>query len=65
MIRDLRPFPLEDAIKALSGGHSRARVMTMGTSQWDELLSAAYRDGWILLELNDDETPVRAYRKAT
>ena len=65
MIRDLRPFPLEDAIKALSGGLPRARVMTMGASQWDELLSAAYRDGWILLELNDDETPVRAYRKAT
>src|SRR4051812_31550675 len=42
--RDLNPFPLADALKA-------TRVMTMGERQWDALLAAAYRQGWILLEL--------------
>ena len=65
MTRDLRPYPLDEAIRALTGALPRARVMTMGIGQWDELLSAAYRCGWILLELDDDELPVRAYRKAT
>jgi hypothetical protein len=56
MHRDLRPFPLSDI-----GGQ---RVMTMTEGQWDGLLSAAYEQGWILLELDADDRPVRAYRKA-
>lgn len=63
--RDLRPFPLVEATKALTGGVPRARVMTMGSRQWDSMLSAAYSAGWILLEMDDNERPVRAYRKAT
>ena len=61
--RDLHPCPLDEALKAVSGGIPRVRVMTMGTAQWDGLLSAAYAAGWILLEMNADEVPVRAYRK--
>lgn len=63
MHRDLTPFPLADAMKALSGGTPRVRVMTMGVEQWDGLLSAAYAAGFILLELDENETPVRAYRR--
>ena len=63
MHRDLTPFPLADAIKALSGGTPRARIVTMGVEQWDGLLSAAYAAGFILLELDENETPVRAYRR--
>ena len=60
--RDLRPFSLDDALKAIPGG-TRVPMMTMSVGQWDALLSAAYEQGWILLELDDDERPVRAYRK--
>jgi hypothetical protein len=59
--RDLHPFPLDEAIKALSGAIPRARVMTMAIGQWDGLLSAAYAAGFILLELDENETPMRAY----
>jgi len=36
----------------------------MGIGQWDALLARAYEDGWTLLELDENEVPVRAYRKA-
>jgi hypothetical protein len=39
-------------------------MVTMSTGQWDALLAAAYEAGWTLLELDADEVPVRAYRKA-
>lgn len=59
--RDLKPFPLADALRIVPG---RRRVMiTMSEGQWDSILSAAYERGWILLELNDNEQPVRAFRK--
>jgi hypothetical protein len=35
----------------------------MSRGQWDSLLSDAYERGWILLELDENEKPVRAYRK--
>jgi hypothetical protein len=60
--RALTPFPLEQAIAALTGAEPRARVMTMCEGQWDALLSAAYESGWTLLELDSEERPLRAYR---
>jgi hypothetical protein len=36
---------------------------TMSVGQWDELLSEAYRQGWVLLELDDDKQLVAAYRQ--
>ncbi len=63
MHRDLTSFPLADAMKALSGGTPLARIITMGIGQWDGLLSAAYAAGFILLELDENEMPVRAYWK--
>jgi len=59
MTRDLHPMRLDEAIKA------RTRKMTMSDGQWNPLLSAAYEQGWILLELDEDEKPVRAYQKAS
>lgn len=58
--RDLRPLPLGDLLPL---GRPGQRVMTMGEGQWDGILSAAYEQGWTLLELDEDERPVRAYRK--
>jgi hypothetical protein len=57
--RDLRPIPLADALDV----RAKRRVMTMAVGQWDALLSAAYDNGWVLLELDDDEVPVRAYQR--
>lgn len=36
-------------------------TITMSIGQWDALLVTAYGSGWILLELDDDENPVKAY----
>jgi len=58
--RDLRPFPLADVLPL---GRPGQLVMTMSVGQWDAMLSAAYADGWILLELDEQEKPVRAYRR--
>jgi hypothetical protein len=38
-------------------------IVTMFTGQWDGLLAAAYDNDWILLELDDNELPIRAYRR--
>jgi hypothetical protein len=35
----------------------------MSPGQWDATLSRAYADGWILLELDEREVPVRAYQR--
>ncbi len=37
----------------------------MGVEQWDAVLAAAYRAGFILLELDENENPVRAYRSGS
>ena len=60
--RDLSPYPLADAIAAMTERRP-AVIVTMSVGQWDVFLSAAYDGGCILLELDDDEIPVRAYRK--
>lgn len=39
-------------------------TVTMSVGQWDLMLANAYEAGFILLELDDDERPVRAYQKA-
>jgi hypothetical protein len=38
-------------------------MVTMSVGQWDMLLQGAYGRGWTLLELDDDEMPVAAYRR--
>jgi hypothetical protein len=38
-------------------------IVTMSIDQWDGLLAAAYDRGATLLELGDNETPIRAYRR--
>ena len=36
----------------------------MSRNQWDRLLEGLYAAGSILLELDNEERPVRAYQKA-
>ncbi len=59
MIRPkLNEIPLSEALPFQQG----AGYVTMNPDQWDELLSKAYRDGWILLEVDSSEKLVRAFR---
>ncbi len=37
---------------------------TCSPGQWDAVLQAAYDCGWVLLEVDDHERPVRAFRRA-
>lgn len=59
--RDLKPLPLTAVLPL--GSHPDQIVITMGIGQWDTLLSEAYKQGWVLLELDAEERPVRAYQK--
>lgn len=61
--RDLRPIPLADAIGAMTG-RTGAIIITMSEGQWDTFLAVGYDKDCILLELDDNEVPVRAYQKA-
>jgi Mlc titration factor MtfA (ptsG expression regulator) len=36
---------------------------TMSVGQWDAFLQAAYERGAVLIELDDAERPIRAYRR--
>jgi len=38
-------------------------IITMSTGQWDRFLQAAYDYGHTLLELDENEIPVKAYQK--
>lgn len=38
-------------------------TVTMSTGQWDGFLESAYNAGAALLELDENEMPVRAYQK--
>jgi hypothetical protein len=55
----LNPIPLSEAMPAKPG----TAYITMSVGQWDSWLEESYQDGWILLELDDNEKPVRAYRR--
>lgn len=55
----LREIPLSEAVPMKPG----QCYMTLSPGQWDGLLSAAYADGWTLLELDEEENPIRAYQR--
>jgi hypothetical protein len=58
--RFLRKVPLADVLP-FRPGYCHA---TMSIGQWDTILAGAYLAGWVLLELDDDEKPVAAYRRS-
>lgn len=53
----LNQIPVEDFME------SPGVIVTMSFGQWDQILQAAYNAGHILLEVDDNEMPVKAYRK--
>lgn len=58
---DLHVVPLAEVlpIGALPG----VLYVTLGIGQWDALLAVAYADGYVLLEMDEKDEPVRAYRR--
>jgi hypothetical protein len=58
----LNKIDLKGVMAEFLDGHAVVTV-TMSPGQWDKLLQAAYDAGHTLLELDDFENPVRAYRK--
>lgn len=54
----LNEIPL-DWTEILSPGCS----ITMSPDQWDTVLKVAYDLGWTLIEVDETEIPVAAYRK--
>jgi len=58
----LNKVPLDDMMNGLIGGKPSITV-TMSPGQWDRLLQSAYDAGHNLIEVDDNEIPVRAYRK--
>ena len=56
----LREIPLSEALPLQRG----ELTVTMSRRQWDAVLQEAYSTGAILLELDHDEAPVRAYQRA-
>jgi hypothetical protein len=59
----LQRYPLAEAMAAALGQRGATIVVTMSEGQWDALLAAAYEQDAILLEVDTNEMPVRAYRK--
>lgn len=52
-----RPIPdFFDLVK------SKSCSVTCSIGQWDALLDAAYKNGWWILELDDNENPHAAYK---
>jgi hypothetical protein len=60
----LNEIDLDEVMKNLLTGKPCV-VITMSRGQWDKLLDSAYTSGHILLELDRNEKPVRAYRRAS
>jgi hypothetical protein len=60
---DLNEVPADKFLTELIGGTWHGVFITMSIGQWDRFLQVAYDTGHVLLELDEDEVPVRTYRK--
>ena len=60
----LDPMSLADAMNEILSCKPSVSV-TMSVGQWDCFLQASYNQGHKLIEVDDNEMPVRAYRKKT
>lgn len=58
----LNEVSLDVVMGSFLGGDPSANV-TMSRGQWDGFLQAAYDAGYNLVELDENEKPVRAYRR--
>ncbi len=65
----MKPLPRPDNLRQIPLTEVRlgpgVLLITMSISQWDLFLSEAYKRGATLLELDDSEQPIAAYRRCT
>jgi hypothetical protein len=54
---------MDEVFRVLTRGRPGECIMIMSIGQWDALLQAAYDQGFVLWELDDNERPVAAYRR--
>lgn len=54
---ELHEIPISNAL------NQGVFTVTMSIGQWDGFLQTAYDNGATLLELDENEMPIRAYRK--
>lgn len=59
----LNEVSVADVMASMLGGGKPSVNITMSPRQWDRLLEAAYDAGHNLIEIDNNEIPVRAYRK--
>lgn len=59
----LNEVSLAAAMESMLGSGKPSVNITMNHGQWDGFLQAAYDAGHNLIEMDDNEIPVRAYRK--
>jgi hypothetical protein len=59
----LRPIPLEHALAIVRGTAPPEIVMTMKAGQWDVWLSVSYETGCVLLEMDGNDAPCRAFQR--
>ena len=59
----LEKTDLNETMEAIFSGKPFV-VVTMSVGQWDGLLAEMYDQGHTLMELDDDEKPIAAYRRA-
>ena len=58
----LNKVPFDKVFKTISKGRPCDCIMTMSVGQWNERLQAAYDQGFVLWELDDNGIPVATYR---
>ena len=59
---DLNEVSLDDSMNSLLSGNPSVNI-TMNQGQWDDFLALSYERGFVLIELDRKERPVKAYRR--
>jgi hypothetical protein len=59
---ELNEIPLREAMAGILGGGS-GLIITMSPGQWDALLDEGYNRNALLLEIDQNEQPVKAYQR--
>lgn len=61
---ELNMIDLNEAIANVTSGREK-KIITLSPGQWDKMLAETYTGGWLLLEIDQNEQPVRAYQRLT
>lgn len=62
MKRHLNEMDIEEAVTGMLNA-TGGLFITMSPGQWDTLLQSVYDRGGVLIELDENEIPVKAYQR--